>query len=234
MARFFHHPDGIITIADFSYPLSQFLIDEPAYSLPPGMIGRDYVQGEYHRLTNGRSQFGGPMPWDDGDRYIANAETYRAAYEARGEPGPEPEPEPTENLTLAQMKQRAKVRIDAVAEKVRGVFLTSAPLQAATYLEKAAEAREFRARGYPMNPFDPNEWSYVNAEMLAAGYPSPRHAADRILVEAKTFSQRKGAGIEYRRRYGKLRVDAATTPELVAAVEAETIEALQQIGRTPF
>lgn len=100
MGLFQHHPDGRIHIEDdggrFTYSLAEFLIDEPAYALPPGAAGRIYIQGARHALTDGRKQWKGPEPWADGDRFIANKNVYKAAYEARN-PLPTPPPAPTDN-----------------------------------------------------------------------------------------------------------------------------------------
>lgn len=104
--KFRHHPDGWIFINDFMLPVGEFRLDEPNYTLPPGMIGRTYEPGVRHVLTDGRTQYGGPMPWAEGDRYIANEATYRANYEARRQAeAPEPPPEPT--LEDAKAARRA-------------------------------------------------------------------------------------------------------------------------------
>jgi hypothetical protein len=75
--RFQHHPDGLITINDFIYPLKEFQIDEPAYALPEGYIGREYVPGERHFLFTSNRADPQPPTWPEGDGYIANVETYR-------------------------------------------------------------------------------------------------------------------------------------------------------------
>jgi hypothetical protein len=81
--RFRHHPDGLIYIGSLVYPLEQFLIDEPEYSLPDGIIGREYDPLNFHRLFNGTSQLDGGMPWADGDEYLSNEAAYRTAYDSR-------------------------------------------------------------------------------------------------------------------------------------------------------
>lgn len=83
---FRHHPDGHITIGALTYDLVEFLIDEPAYVLPAGMIMREYVPGSHHRLFDGVSQFPGPMPWTQGDAYIAKEAVYTASHQARMNP----------------------------------------------------------------------------------------------------------------------------------------------------
>lgn len=129
--------------------------------------------------------------------------------------------------TLDELKASAKAGIDARAEQVRAKYLTAAPLQSATYTEKAREAREFKAAGYPSAPFDPAAWPYVDAEMRAAGDATPQAACDRILAEAAQYAQVKGAAIEYERRHGKITVDAAGTLAAVSAAEAAAHAALK-------
>jgi len=80
---FRHHPDGWIMIGALTYPLTEFLQDEPAYSLPlepPGIIGREYIPGKRHSLFTSNTQLGGEMPWHDGDMYIANEAKYFSKY----------------------------------------------------------------------------------------------------------------------------------------------------------
>ena len=80
---FRHHPDGYIQIGNLLYPLAEFMLDEPNYSIPAGMIGRRYVPGDHHFLFDGTSQYGGDFPWQDGDQYLANEASYTANYNAR-------------------------------------------------------------------------------------------------------------------------------------------------------
>jgi hypothetical protein len=132
-----------------------------------------------------------------------------------------PSPEP-----IGDVKALAKSRIDIKAEQVRAKYLTAAPLQSATYVEKAREAREFKTAGYPSAPFAPATWPYVDAEMRAAGDATPQAACDRILAEAAQYAQVKGAAIEYERRHGKITVDAGGTIAVVNAAEAAALAAL--------
>jgi len=80
---FRHHPDGHIKIGSFECSLSAFLLDEPAYSLPIGMIGREYAPGAYHRVFDSENQFAGQMPWPDGDAYLAKEPVYKEAQTLR-------------------------------------------------------------------------------------------------------------------------------------------------------
>lgn len=131
--------------------------------------------------------------------------------------------------TLDELKAAAKVKIDIKAEEARRKYLTAAPLQSATYVEKAREAREFKAAGYPSAPFAPATWPYVDAEMRAAGDATPQAACDRILAEAAQYAQVKGAAIEYQRRAGKIAVDAAGTEAAITAAQATALAALDAL-----
>lgn len=60
----------------FQIPASFWLTLEPNYTLPSGMSDRIYTS-EYHKLRNDQGQeFPAEHPWVDGDRYLANAQTY--------------------------------------------------------------------------------------------------------------------------------------------------------------
>lgn len=131
--------------------------------------------------------------------------------------------------TLDEVKSYAKARVDIKAEQARAKYLTAAPLQSATYVEKAREAREFKAAGYPPAPFNPVTWPYVDAEMRAASDATPQAACDRILAEAVQYAQVKGAAIEYERRAGKIAVDAGAAEAAINAAEAAALTALDAL-----
>ncbi len=132
-------------------------------------------------------------------------------------------------VSLPAAKSAAKARIDVKAEQVRAKYLTAAPLQSATYVEKAREARELKAAGYPSAPFAPATWPYVDAEMRAAGDATPQAACDRILAEAEQYAKVKGAAIEHQRRAGKIAVDAGTTEDAINAAQATALAALDAL-----
>jgi hypothetical protein len=81
--KFLHEPNGTITVNYFSYSLREFLIDEPAYALPPGMTGRIYEIGLQSTLLEGEIRYGGPYPWPEGDVYISKEAVYIDAHENR-------------------------------------------------------------------------------------------------------------------------------------------------------
>ena len=61
MPNFRHHPDGRIYIDDVMILLSEFMIEEPEYSLPAKTIGRNY-DGSRHIITNGKTKNPDPCP----------------------------------------------------------------------------------------------------------------------------------------------------------------------------
>lgn len=80
MSIFAHQPDGYVYI-DTSVPLPAAWYAErhPDYSLPDGMVRREYMQGQYHRLFDGVSVHDGGE-WSLGDRLIASAADDITAY----------------------------------------------------------------------------------------------------------------------------------------------------------
>jgi hypothetical protein len=75
--EFRHHPDGIIYINDISIPLEEFVKENPDYELPQDYTGREYVQGEYHRLYNFRDETFLDKKWKEGDTYIKDYTKYK-------------------------------------------------------------------------------------------------------------------------------------------------------------
>jgi hypothetical protein len=76
-----HHPDGYITIdGDVVVPLTLWQIMEPAYELPDGYIGRDFVTGVRHHLNKADgSQDQADIEWADGATYLVRKATYETA-----------------------------------------------------------------------------------------------------------------------------------------------------------
>lgn len=81
---FFHQPNGTILIVDFTLTLAEFLEHvDPSYALPSPHTVREYrPDSGIHRLTNGFSFEAGPLPWTEGDAYIADVATIQATVEA--------------------------------------------------------------------------------------------------------------------------------------------------------
>lgn len=81
---FHHRPDGTLILADgdaeLILPLAWFIQQEPDYALDPSANRRLYIQGDRHALFNDESQWGGEMPWVEGDRYLGNLAAYASAW----------------------------------------------------------------------------------------------------------------------------------------------------------
>ena len=77
MNSFRHHPDNLIYINDVLVPLEEFIKKNPKYSLPDGYIGREYVQGKYHRVFNGKDEEYLDVVWKEGDKYINEYSIYK-------------------------------------------------------------------------------------------------------------------------------------------------------------
>ena len=128
---------------------------------------------------------------------------------------------------LSKAKSQALNEIDQVAESIRAKYLTSAPLQAATYINKANDALRYKLDGYP-TPFVSTSYPYVDSEMRANKDLTAKLAADRIIGEASMYDSIKGATIEFERRSGKIAVTAAT---LVADIELAKSTALTALRK---
>lgn len=79
--QFRHHPDGWIYINDLEVPLEDFVKEEPKYNLPKGWIGREYMQGEFHRLYDERNEKFLEKEWKEGDEYIKDYKKYKKILE---------------------------------------------------------------------------------------------------------------------------------------------------------
>lgn len=81
---FTHHPDELIYIDDFVLSLDEFLIEEPAYILPEGMIGRVYIPEENHYYIDKQGyQLPAEFPWEAGDIYLGKKDIYKTNYAER-------------------------------------------------------------------------------------------------------------------------------------------------------
>lgn len=74
---FIHIDDGL---GEIVLPLSFFMIQEPLYNLPAPYIIRHYVPPTFHSLGDGKSRFGGSLPYTEGDTYISKKDLYETAY----------------------------------------------------------------------------------------------------------------------------------------------------------
>lgn len=127
-------------------------------------------------------------------------------------------------FTLDQIKENGKLQIDNVAGNARTRYITSAPGQEMTYLEKSEEAADYAAAGYPA---DTTNYPFVAADATAYSI-TPQQAADQILAQRAVWIT-AGAQIEQVRLNGKNQVNTATTQQDVQLIVETTISALNAI-----
>ena len=70
MDKLIHHPDGFLIVNNKTLPLIEFKKKFPDYTLPKGVIGREYVKNSHHFLFTGSDQLQGEYPWPEGDLYL--------------------------------------------------------------------------------------------------------------------------------------------------------------------
>jgi hypothetical protein len=130
------------------------------------------------------------------------------------------------DVPLEQVQAQALEQIDQAAGAARLRYITEVPGQQAVYLSKEAQARQFKAAGYPADAVPP----YVAAEVQAMGQgATPQQAADAILAIAERWQGVLSPRIELERLKGKRTVQAATTSAAVLAAAQAAIEALAAI-----
>lgn len=78
---FRHHPDNIIYINTLQIPLDFFKQLEPNYSLPEGILSREYLPDSYHKLFDERGQWAGEMPWVEGNVYLTKVNQYKTLWD---------------------------------------------------------------------------------------------------------------------------------------------------------
>lgn len=123
--------------------------------------------------------------------------------------------------SLEEAKAAAIARVDAAAEKARLRYLTPGAGQALEYQQTEAEARAYRAAGYPA--FDPELYPFIEAErqalLIATGtLPDAAATADEVIAQADAWRQ-AGSAIKELRRAAKLKIEQATTHAEIRAAE---------------
>jgi len=137
-------------------------------------------------------------------------------------------------ITPFDYKSYYLIKIDEKAEEVRKRYLTSAPLQGATYISKEADARAYKAANYP-TPFNEFTYQYVWAEMVANSDATAQIAADRIIAEADAYNNGtalvKGRGplIEKERRAAKIAITNAANKTALDLALANGLAALNAL-----
>jgi len=166
-------------------------------TLQTGQYIREYVADRRHSIFDDKEVFliSGPAVWAEGDAIIAALSALVAAKDAREYVAP----------TLEEAQAAGRADIDSVAGQARSRYITVAPGQEMTYLEKSDQAADYVTAGYPA---DTSNYPFVQAEMNATGQ-SKEDAADGILAQKSAWIA-VGVQIEEHRLGGKAAVDAAT------------------------
>ncbi|MHB0973969.1 MAG: hypothetical protein ACYC0P_06980 [Thiobacillus sp.] len=131
-------------------------------------------------------------------------------------------------VTLAEAQTSALAAIDAEAGKSRARYITVTPGQEATYMLKEAQARSYKAAGYPAASVA--DYPMVDAEAKAMSGDAPsaeqtKTAADGIIAQADAWIA-KAAQIERARIAGKRAVAAAVDVTGVEAARAAAVAEL--------
>lgn len=157
---------------------------------------REYTTGVQHGLFDNKDRFlsSSDETWAEGEAIITALPALIAAKEAREYVAP----------SLEEAKATGKSEIDSMAGTVRSKYITVAPGQEMTYLEKSDQATDFVAAGYPA---DTSSYPFIQAEMDATGQ-TKEQAADGILAQKSAWIT-VGSAIEEHRLYGKAQVDVA-------------------------
>ncbi len=184
--------------------------------LEGGEYAREYVPGKQHALFDGNLKFmsNGDLNWTEGDDIIAALPTILAAREARLAAA----------RTLEDARAEGKLVIDASAGRARSRYITTAPGQEMTYLEKSEQAADYVTAGYPA---DTSNYPFIQAEMNATGL-SKEDAADGILAQKSAWIA-IGVQIEEHRLGGKAAVDAATDLAGVDSAVAAAVALLDAV-----
>lgn len=127
-----------------------------------------------------------------------------------------------QQLPLA--KQNAMIQIDIIAEQARLRYITDGAGQSQIYQEKADQAADYVASGYPV---DTSGYPFVQADADVYSI-TPTVAADNILLKRSEWIT-VGVQIEQERLNGKNTISNATDVASVNTIRDSTIAALNLI-----
>lgn len=125
---------------------------------------------------------------------------------------------------LPQLKRNACNSIDTRAEQVRQRYITVGDGQAQTYIEKANEAADFAAAGYPS---DLSNYPFIQADVDAYQITA-KEVADNILAKRSEWIH-IGSQVERERLMGKRLISNATDEDEVDVILQDTIDSLNQL-----
>jgi hypothetical protein len=122
-------------------------------------------------------------------------------------------------MSLALLKEQALRGTDQAAELARLRFITGGAGQALEYQQTEAEARAWSAAPSPALADFPFLKAEVDAIAEATGQaPDPAVVAASVVAQADAWKL-AGSEIKRLRRAAKLTIEAATTPEEIAAAQ---------------
>lgn len=127
-------------------------------------------------------------------------------------------------IDLEEERKLANRRIDNVAENIRLQHITGGAGQAMVYQEKAKQADDYAAAGYPA---DTTNYPMIQAESNATGN-NTTEAADGIIAQRDNWLI-VGAEIEEARLTGKTGVAAATTVSTITTSKDNAVAILEAI-----
>ena len=74
---FRHNADNTIEINGVKIDYETFVRVEPNYRKKLGVVMVDYAPAEHHIIYTDTDQKAGPLPWEDGDRYISRLADFK-------------------------------------------------------------------------------------------------------------------------------------------------------------
>ena len=108
--------------------------------------------------------------------------------------------------TIEELKAEALLKVDVMAGEKRAQFITIAPGQEITYMQKLEDAKAYIAAG---RPTDASPYLWVDAEASELNM-TPSDIADEIIATSEAWVA-KGVLIESRRRMVKKNIELPTT-----------------------
>jgi hypothetical protein len=130
---------------------------------------------------------------------------------------------PPQPVDIAALMERRRMialeRLDAIASRIERREVENGG-RALTYMQKEREARAVMALVDPAQA-DPEEYPMVSADIAAGDAANMREASERIIAAVQRLTA-IAAPLETWRRSRKIAINAATTPEEIEAILADT------------
>lgn len=180
---------------------------------------RALIQLGYKNLTDFEISPDQPdfiMTWKHRDSQPTETKL-KAAWKEWQEANPAPDP-------TTKAKESYPAYIDGIAESARLRHITPGSAQAQVYLEKAEEASDFVAAGYPE---DLSTYPFIKAEVQATE-DDAKTVADRI-IDARTNWVRISTKIENIRLATKRKISRARSTKRITSVFDKAVERLKKI-----